>query len=30
VVTYRGRMVEALHVDTARRTLAMHDAIQSL
>jgi citrate lyase subunit beta/citryl-CoA lyase len=30
VVTYRGRMVEALHVDTARRTLAMHDAINSL
>ena len=27
VVTYRGRMVEALHVDTARRTLAIHEAI---
>jgi citrate lyase subunit beta / citryl-CoA lyase len=27
VVTYRGRMVENLHVDTARRTLAMHEAI---
>ena len=30
VVTYRGRMVEALHVDSARRTLAIHDAIQAL
>ena len=30
VVTYRGRMVEALHVETARRTLAVHDAIQAL
>jgi citrate lyase subunit beta / citryl-CoA lyase len=30
VVTYRGRMVEALHVDTARRTLAMRDAIDAL
>ena len=27
VVTYRGRMIESLHVDTARRTLAIHDAI---
>jgi citrate lyase subunit beta/citryl-CoA lyase len=27
VVTYRGRMIESLHVDTARRTLAMHEAI---
>ena len=30
VVTYRGRMVESLHVDTARRTLAIHDAIETL
>jgi citrate lyase subunit beta / citryl-CoA lyase len=27
VVTYRGRMVEQLHVETARRTLAIADAI---
>jgi len=27
VVTYRGRMIEALHVDSAHRTLAIHDAI---
>ncbi len=27
VVTYRGRMIESLHVDTARHTLAMHEAI---
>jgi citrate lyase subunit beta / citryl-CoA lyase len=30
VVTYRGRMVEHLHVETARRTLAIHDAITGL
>ncbi|HYH35852.1 MAG TPA: CoA ester lyase [Nocardioides sp.] len=30
VVTYRGRMVENLHVDSARRTLEIHDSIQSL
>ena len=30
VVTYRGRMVEHLHVDSARRTLAIHDAIAAL
>ena len=30
VVTYEGRMVEALHVETARRTLAMYDAISAL
>jgi citrate lyase subunit beta/citryl-CoA lyase len=30
VVTYGGRMVESLHVDTARRTLALHEAIASL
>jgi citrate lyase subunit beta / citryl-CoA lyase len=27
VVTYRGRMIEHLHVDIARRTLATHEAI---
>jgi citrate lyase subunit beta/citryl-CoA lyase len=27
VVTYRGRMIESLHVDSAHRTLALHDAI---
>ena len=30
VVTYRGRMIENLHVESARRTLAMHDAINAL
>ncbi|MEO6510100.1 MAG: CoA ester lyase [Nocardioides sp.] len=30
VVTYRGRMVESLHVDSARRTLAVYEAIASL
>ena len=30
VVTYQGRMVESLHVDTARRTLAVHEAISAL
>jgi citrate lyase subunit beta/citryl-CoA lyase len=30
VVTYRGRMVENLHVESARRTLAVHDAITAL
>ncbi|HET6562579.1 MAG TPA: CoA ester lyase [Marmoricola sp.] len=30
VVTYNGRMVENLHVESAQRTLAMHDAIQAL
>ena len=29
VVTYRGRMVESLHVETARRTLALSDAIRA-
>jgi citrate lyase subunit beta/citryl-CoA lyase len=28
VVTYQGRMIEQLHVDTARRTLATHEAIR--
>ena len=27
VVTYHGRMVERLHVDSAERTLALHEAI---
>ncbi len=27
VVTYRGRMVEALHVESARRTLRLHEAV---
>jgi citrate lyase subunit beta/citryl-CoA lyase len=30
VVTYRGRMIESLHVESARRTLSMYDAIRSL
>jgi citrate lyase subunit beta/citryl-CoA lyase len=30
VVTYRGRMVESLHVESARRTLAIHEAITAL
>ncbi|GAB3247263.1 CoA ester lyase [Nocardioides dilutus] len=30
VVTYNGRMVEALHVESARRTLAIADAIAAL
>lgn len=30
VVTYHGRMVENLHVESARRTLSIHDAIQAL
>ena len=30
VVTYNGRMVENLHVESARRTLTMHEAIQAL
>ncbi|GAA4707242.1 CoA ester lyase [Nocardioides conyzicola] len=30
VVTYHGRMVENLHVESARRTLDIHDAIQAL
>jgi citrate lyase subunit beta/citryl-CoA lyase len=29
VVTYRGRMVERLHVETARRTLAVHEAVRA-
>jgi citrate lyase beta subunit len=29
-VTYRGRMVEGLHVETARRVLAVSEAIESL
>jgi citrate lyase subunit beta / citryl-CoA lyase len=30
VVTYQGRMVEHLHVESATRTLALHDAINRL
>jgi citrate lyase subunit beta / citryl-CoA lyase len=30
VVTYNGRMVEHLHVESARRTLSIHDAIREL
>lgn len=30
VVTYKGRMVEGLHVEIARDTLAMHEAIVAL
>jgi citrate lyase subunit beta / citryl-CoA lyase len=30
VVTFGGRMVERLHVESAERTLAMHEAIQAL
>ncbi len=30
VVTYHGRMVENLHVESARRTLSMHEAISKL
>jgi citrate lyase subunit beta/citryl-CoA lyase len=30
VVTYNGRMVENLHVESAQRTLSIHEAIQAL
>jgi citrate lyase subunit beta/citryl-CoA lyase len=30
VVTYHGKMVENLHVESARRTLSIHEAIQAL
>jgi citrate lyase subunit beta / citryl-CoA lyase len=30
VVTYNGRMVEALHVESARRTLSINEAIRAL
>ena len=30
VVTYNGRMIENLHVETARRTLSIHEAIAAL
>ena len=30
VVTYNGRMIENLHVESARRTLTIHDAIAAL
>ena len=29
VITYRGRMVERLHVETARRVLTVHEAVSS-
>jgi citrate lyase subunit beta/citryl-CoA lyase len=30
VVTYNGRMIENLHVESARRTLSIHDAISAM
>jgi citrate lyase subunit beta/citryl-CoA lyase len=30
VVTYNGKMVENLHVESARRTLQVHEAISAL
>jgi citrate lyase subunit beta/citryl-CoA lyase len=30
VVTYNGRMIENLHVESARRTLSIHEAVQAL
>ncbi|HEY6933672.1 MAG TPA: CoA ester lyase [Marmoricola sp.] len=30
VVTYQGRMIENLHVESARRTLSIHEAIRAL
>jgi citrate lyase subunit beta / citryl-CoA lyase len=30
VVTHRGKMVENLHVESARRTLAIHEAVEAL
>jgi citrate lyase subunit beta/citryl-CoA lyase len=30
VVTYQGRMIENLHVASARRTLALHDSIAAI
>jgi citrate lyase subunit beta/citryl-CoA lyase len=30
VVTYNGRMIENLHVESAERVLAIHDAIEAL
>ena len=30
VVTYNGRMIENLHVESAKRTLSLHEAIQDL
>ena len=30
VVTYQGRMIENLHVETAQRTLTLHEAIRAL
>jgi citrate lyase subunit beta/citryl-CoA lyase len=30
VVTYNGRMIENLHVESARRTLSIHEAVSAL
>ena len=30
VVTHHGRLIEALHVESAQRTLSIHEAIQAL
>jgi citrate lyase subunit beta/citryl-CoA lyase len=30
VVTYNGRMIENLHVESAERTLSIHEAITAL
>ena len=30
VVTYNGRMIENLHVESARRTLSIHEAISAM
>jgi citrate lyase subunit beta/citryl-CoA lyase len=30
VVTYNGRMIESLHVETAERVISMHRAIEAL
>ena len=30
MVTYHGKMVENLHVESARRTLSIHEAIRAL
>jgi citrate lyase subunit beta/citryl-CoA lyase len=30
VVTYQGRMIENLHVASARRTLSLHDTIAAI
>ena len=30
MVTYNGRMIENLHVESAQRTLSIHEAIAAL